>query len=225
MSSKANSKHINIYLSDTDKTDMSKNAAKSHDNMSHQYIILSHDKMRVEYDLMTRDLAILRVRHDELEEESERMEKTITNLKGFVKNIGEMNKLNSQLKKSYSNFQNETRTIAMSNYSTIYWLVCDKVLSLFVLFTMYVMLWFMNCVTFVDITLATVLDILVIGLTMYSFREEFSFIKYSWAAPKLSDTPYKVIHQKYMPVINEKMSELAELEKGNEFLNDLIDLQ
>jgi len=44
-------------------------------------------------------------------------------------------------------------------------------------------------------------------------------------APDIKDTKYHVIHNKYTPVISEKMAALAEIEKDNEFLNDLIDIQ
>ena len=41
----------------------------------------------------------------------------------------------------------------------------------------------------------------------------------------LDNSRYHKVCKKYMPVIDEVKAELAELEKGNDFLNDLIDVQ
>ena len=120
MNSDSNSKQINIYLSDADKTEMNKKAVESTENMSQQYIILSHDKMRIANEQLSEKLAELQRKCEELEEDNESMEKTVMNLKGFVKNIGEMNKLNIQLKKTYAKFQNESRNLIVDNYNTIY---------------------------------------------------------------------------------------------------------
>lgn len=225
MNSDSNSKQINIYLSDADKTEMNKKAVESTENMSQQYIILSHDKMRIANEQLSEELAELQRKCDELEEDNERMEKTVMNLKGFVKNIGEMNKLNIQLKKTYAKFQNESRNLIVDNYNTIYKLLCDKAVSMCIIFIVYMILWFMNCVSFVDVVLSVTLDSVLIMFTFRSFRYECSYVKDIRYAPDIKDTKYHAIHHKYATVISEKMSALAEIEKGNEFFNDLIDMQ
>lgn len=225
MNSDSNSKQINIYLSDADKTEMNKKAVESTENMSQQYIILSHDKMRIANEQLSEELAELQRKCDELEEDNERMEKTVMNLKGFVKNIGEINKLNIQLKKTYAKFQNESRNLIVDNYNTIYKLLCDKAASMCIIFIVYVILWFMNCVSFVDVVLSVTLDAVLIMFTFRSFCNECSYVKDIRYAPDIKDTKYHAIHHKYASVISEKMSALAEIEKGNEFINDLIDMQ
>lgn len=225
MNSDSNSKQINIYLSDADKTEMNKKAVESTENMIQQYIILSHDKMRIANEQLSEELAELQRKCDELEEDNERMEKTVMNLKGFVKNIGEMNKLNIQLKKTYAKFQKESRNLIVDNYNTIYKLLCDKAASMCIIFIVYIILWFMNCASFVDVVLSVTLNAALIMFTFRSFRYECSYVKDIRYAPDIKDTKYHAIHHKYATVISEKMSALAEIEKGNEFFNDLIDMQ
>ena len=225
MNSDSNSKQINIYLSDADKTEMNKKAVESTENMSQKYIILSHDKMRIANEQLSEELAELQRKCDEFEEDNERMEKTVMNLKGFVKNIGEMNKLNIQLKNTYTKFQNESRNLIVDNYNTIYKLLCDKVASMCISFIVYMILWFMNCASFVYVVLLVTLDAALIMFTFLSFCNEFSYVKDIRYAPDIKDTKYHVIQHKYAPVISEKTSALAKIEKGNEFLNDLIDMQ
>lgn len=226
MNADSNSKQINIYLSDADKTEMNKKAVESTENMIQQYIILSHDKMRIANEQLSEELAELQRKCDELEEDNERMEKTTMNLKEFVKNMRKMNKLNIQLKKTYAKFQNESRNLIVDNYKTIYRLLIDKAASLCGFFIVYMILWFTNCASFVDVVIISMPNFILNMFTFRSFYNECSYVKgIRYVLLDIKDTKYHVIHNKYAPVISEKMSALAEIEKDNEFLNDLIDMQ
>ena len=171
------------------------------------------------------ELAQLQTLYDELDEDNESMKETVMNLKVFVKNIGEMNKLNIQIKKTYEKFQNESRNLIVDNYNTIYKLICAKAVLMCIIFIVYVFLRFMNCVSFLDVVLSVTLYAALIMFTSRLFCNECSYVKDIRYAPDIKDTKYHVIHNKYTPVISEKMAALAEIEKDNEFLNDLIDIQ
>lgn len=224
-SDKNKQKQINIYLSDSDKNDLRNKANISTDNMSQQYIILNNDKMRIANNKLSNDLGNLQLRFDELDEDSGRMEKTITNLKGFVKNIGEMNKLNNQLKKSYSKFQKDTRNILVTSCHTTNRLMFDKVFSGFVIVIIYIFLLYMDCVTVSSVTLALVLEVLVITTSIFAFNGDYAFITNSMDDTNIDETKYNQMRKKYTSFIADKIADLAELERGNEFLNDLIDMQ
>lgn len=219
------SKHINIYLSPDDKSRMDAKKVESPENMSQAYLIQSYDKMRREFDTLKIELGEKTRECETLEEDNERMEKTVTNIKGFVKNLGEMYKKNDQLKKRYSKFQNETSILLADSYNTIYRLVCDKVCTLLTIMGICLILWYFNCMTFSDIVFTATLDLSLMAVSLYTFRLECSYIKDIRVTPNIKDTKYHILRQKYMPVINDLDAELTELEKGNEFLNDLIDMQ
>jgi len=171
MNSDSNSKQINIYLSDVDNTEMDKKAVESTENMSQQYIILSHDKIRIANEQLSEELAELQRKYDELEEDNECTEKIDMNLKGFVKNIGEMNNLNIQFNKTYTKFQKESHNLIVDNYNTIYMLLCGKAASMCIIFNVYMILWFMNCASFVDVVLSVTLNSALIMFTFRSFLQ------------------------------------------------------
>jgi hypothetical protein len=222
---KSSPKQINIYLSDVDKTEMNKKAIESSENMSQQYIILSHDKMRIDRDLLNDELAELRRKYDELEDDNDQMEKTIINLKGFVKNIGEMNKLNSQINNTYSKFQTESRNLIIDNYNIIYKLIRTTAVSIGVIFIVYIILLFMNYVTMSDIGILVALYGTLALFIVPSFYNKCPYVKDIRYVLKIKDTDYHIIHHKYHHIICDKMMELTKIENGNAFLNDLIDMQ
>ena len=98
-------KGVSIYLSENDKI----GSRNSQSDSSTAYILRSHDNMLESYTKMKSELEVVTGEKFILEEENERMEKSLSNLKGFVKNLAIMRRLNSELLKKYIKYQNDTK--------------------------------------------------------------------------------------------------------------------
>lgn len=225
------SRLFNIYLStkDTPTENISvvqaarNNAGKY--TSSQQYIIQRFEHMSKAYEQTKDELTEASIRCDLLEEDNERMEKSITNLRGFVKNMAEMNRMNDKLKKKYDKFQSETKDLLVVNYTLVYQLVYDRLFMTSIVAILCVLLCYFNYMTLRNVSIIIFLEFTLMFITFTSFREECSFIKSIRVSPHIKDTKYQVLHQRYMATIKEISVELHDAEKGNDFLNDLIDLQ
>jgi hypothetical protein len=219
------SRLVNIYLSKAEKETINNKKNKSTSNMSQAYLIQSYDKMRQEYDELKIELAEKISLCDSLEEDNARMEKSITNLRGFVKNIAEINRMNERLKKIYMKFQVDTDAILIKNYNLIYRLVYDKFITLVITACLCIVLWYFNILNFMSIFVVLIMDFTLAIISIASFKGEFLYIKNIKVYPKVEDKEYYIVCKKYMTVINDITASLKDAEKGNDFLIDLIDLQ
>ena len=231
LQSSEDSRLFNIYLSTKDNPTGTHDADKHQKkfdrktNSSQQYIIQRFEQMSKSYDELKQELAEKCMLCDSLMADNESMEKSITNLRGFVKNMAEMNRMNEKLKKKYAKFQSETKDLLVVNYNLIYKLAYDKLVMAGIMVILCALLCYFNCLTLRNASLMIFMEFTLMYITFSSFKQECSFIKSISAYPNIKNTKYQVLHQKNMPSIKEISEELHDAEKGNDFLNDLIELQ
>lgn len=228
MDSPTEQQPINIYLSRTEKTNLSKTTDNS-SNASQAYIIASHDKMLRDYNRIKEDLSIMTAERDMLEEENERMEKSLTNLKGFVKNLALMNGLNKTLVKKYTKYQNDTYILLVEQYELVFHLIHDVMMELLLLFLIYISLWYFGFISFLDVVGVAMFKGTITAYKWTFYKTKVQHIKNIRSPPKIEDTKFHNIRKKNMNSIDEKLGEIKELESGNAFLsdplNELIDVQ
>jgi hypothetical protein len=218
-------KGVSIYLSENDKI-VSRN---SQSDSSTAYILRSHDNMLESYTKMKSELEAVNGEKFILEEENERMEKSLSNLKGFVKNLAIMRRLNSELLKKYIKYQNDTKNLLMEQYEITASVVYDNVMELILILVIYLFLYYFGLVRFIEMVLFIVLkgSFNLVKWTIYT--RQLPYIKMAFKCIDIVDTKLYIIEQKNKQYINDRMTELKEIEKANEFLtdplNELIDLQ
>jgi Asp-tRNA(Asn)/Glu-tRNA(Gln) amidotransferase C subunit len=207
------SERVNIYLSNSEVTSLNELSEK---NMTQVYIIKTNDKLRKDQSIMSQIISSRDIKISELEDDSERMEISITNLRGFVKNFGEMNKINEQLVKKYTTFQDKTRILLADKYNVILHIKWFQYGTLFVCGLLNIIIWLFNIISF-GMALSSVLIYWTLMLTfMFKFHEFRQDIK---------NTEYFILYHRCQPSIKELEEDLKKIKKGNDFLNDLIDLQ
>jgi len=197
---------VNIYLSDAEMKE-----SKSSDGM--EYIIAQNNKMVAERDEMKLQIILITTELREITEENEQNEKTIINLKGFVKNLGEINKSHIEISNYRRLYQKDTAALLKSNYNMyaalifmfVAILMCEVVVHLICSFAFTV---------FVDITYMSVIVMM---------RHE---IKDAWRNTiHKKNKKYDELCRNWVSVLCESQKELKALNDGNDFLNDLIDVQ
>jgi hypothetical protein len=207
---RSNRNPVNIYLSDTELKDNTSDCTPS---LYKQYIITQNNKMLKERDTMQDELNDIKIDLQEITEENERNEKTIINLKGFVKNLGEINKIQTILNKSHKLYQRDTSQLLMANYRAY--------MTLLLIFVGFVL-----CSIFVHLMnsslLVVLLDITYL-ITLFVFRYE---IKTAWFNNLYQkNKKYDKLVAQWTTALRNYQKELGELNAGNDFLNDLIDVQ
>lgn len=212
-------KVVNIYLNREERFKNSTN------NECQAYIINSHDKMLQEYNSMKRELEYANNKIYELEGENDRLEKSLINLRGFVKNLSEMNKVNRNLYKKYAEFQNETRTLLMNQYAIVHQFTYDMYLdTAFVLAICAILYWF-KFISMIDLIFTLTFKFGMFTVKICNYQKYMPYIKNIFKKINLNDTPYYDVSKKMLPKIQVIQDELKNIEAGNNFLNDLIDLQ
>ena len=136
-----------------------------------------------------------------------------------------MNRINESLAKKYSAFQGRTRILLTDNYNALYYIAIHQVIILFGFVGMFIIFWWFNIVTFGYAVLESILQGFLVGGFLFKFRKEFQHVKSVIHQPDFKTTEYFTLYQKCQPGITELEEELKEIKKGNDFLNDLIDLQ
>jgi hypothetical protein len=222
---KKSPKGVSIYLSENDKI----GPRNSQSDLSTAYILRSHDNMLESYTTMKSELESVNGEKFILEEENEHMEKGLSNLKGFVKNLAIMRRLNSELLKKYIKYQNDTKNLLTEQYEMTASVVYDNVIELILILIMYLFLYYFGLVRFIEMVLFIVLkgSFYLVKSTMYKIQ--LPYIKNIFKSIDIADTKLYIIEQKNKQYIIDRMTELKEIEKANEFLtdplNELIDLQ
>lgn len=218
-------KGFSIYLSENDKIKTMDSQSES----STAYILRSHDNMLESYTKMKSELESLKNEKFILEEENARMEKSLSNLKGFVKNLAIMCRLNSEILSKFIKYQDDTKNLLIDQYKITSVIVYDNVTELILILIMYLFLYYFGLVRFFEILLFILFksSFNLVKWTLY--RRKLSYIKNIFKNIDIADTKLYIIERKNKQYIKNRMTELKEIEKANEFLtdplNELIDLQ
>lgn len=226
MSHSEESKHINIYLNEVDKEQLKKSY---NDNPAQTYILISHDKMLKEYNQMKIKLKEIEDVKTALETENERHEKSLSNLRGFVKNLAEIKQLHENLVKKYSMYQNDTRNILIDQYKLVYELISNICIYLIFTFLVYIILWGLGYISNNGLFSICVIHGSKLVKDWGEYKKEIPYFKSIKFNLNIKDTLYHTMACGYLPGIQEIKIKLKDIEKGNDFLSDplheLIDIQ
>ena len=201
---------VNIYLSNVEVERLNK---KPTENMAQVYLIQNNDKMKKDQIAMEKIIQRHEDKINELEDEIERLETSAVNLRGFVKNVGEMNKINNQLSSTYKTFQEKTGSLLKDQHIVIQSVGTHQILSFASIISLMFILWWFNGVDFSHVVFEISMQGAIFASFYINFNKHFSDAKH-----------YIALQKKYNAIIKESHDELKEAEKGNDFLNDLVDL-
>ena len=216
---------VNIYLSASDNERLIARGGESNGNLTQVHLIQSNDKLRRGQDDMRLSLAANLNKIADLEDEEDRLEKSIVNLRGFAKNLGAMNRINEKLVKKNMAFQGKTRALLSDKYDSLYRIMCHHVFMLIGFVVGMFILWMFNFVEFGTCVSEVTLHGTIVMVFMFTFREEFQHVKSIRGVMDLKDTEYYTLYKRCQPSITELEEELKDIKKGNDFLNDLLDRQ
>ena len=124
-----------------------------------------------------------------------------------------------------SSFQKKTNALLAGEYKLFHKVVYDRVLELVIYSFVCMGLYWFGVVDFGVMVSGIMAQITLFLGFMRTFAIDFKFIKSVRCPLNLKNTEYYVLFQRCQPLITETEEELKEIKKGNDFLNDLIDLQ
>jgi hypothetical protein len=197
-------------------------------NLMHEYIISSQIETNKENNLLKKEIKDLTNEKNSIEDDNERMEKSLINLKGFVKNFAMLSNLNKKLNKIEENNKKEIKAFYIyTNFLLVYDISFMCKINLILNLLLYILMY--NDY----ISLYTIYTIYIILYT--PFHIKFLFMNYNNdkdKVPENGDTRiinYNNYIKKYKNEINEIKSEIKEIVSGNAFLSstmiELIELQ
>ena len=197
---------FNIYLSDNELKSM-----KNKEDAT-EYLILQNNKILKERDEMKEELNIIKSQLEEMTEESERYEKSIINLKGFAKNLGEMHKYQVSLDEYRRLYQKETANLFKQQY---------KEYSALILLMLVMFIGELLALIFGDVFRIVILlsQFILLVITRYVIKEVCSDTMHG------TNKKYDELVSKWTGILCDCKKEIYDITKGNDFLNDLIDIQ
>lgn len=211
--------NVNIYLSTTDTQKLENGSSKNE-----MYLIMTYDKMRQDYDNQKKCLVKFESDIAALEDDNDHMERSIQNLRGYVKNMSELAKLNKSISDKYKAYQADTESIAVANYQIIKSMITKNIAMMFIISVAYFLLWAFDVIYFEEIVFNLGIVLPIVGIYTYGFRQNYWCVANMFKRVDVKHTMYYNIKQTYVTAINNKLEEIVEITKGNDFLNDLVDL-
>jgi hypothetical protein len=194
---------VNFYFGGLDKAGFV-NPSDSADKKSTNYIIFQNDRLHAMLKKLEDELHELTLKNDELENDNESLETSKTNLKGYVQNQGEYNRLSKKLVDVY-----ETAITGINKYKDeLEWNI--KYLGLaFILLEIALFIYKLY-----NFDLFGAIEMFILnGAVAYIVSKVYK--------------PYteivKIRNIKYTQTVVKIKEELKETSKGNDYLNDLID--
>lgn len=207
-------KPISIYLNSGETEEL-----KTNTKCDHSYLILLNDKLRRSQDDMTDEMKTLRTQNSELEYESDRMEKTVQNLRGISKNFIELNKLHkilNSVEKKYT-----TQLEAHIEY------LRRQINNIFTKILIFVITDILMCVMFAA---ADVISLEHMTCTILLYASVIGFIYYMKYTNRIYELISPVderllrIRSNFSGDIATTKTLIKKINKSVDFLNDLVDL-
>lgn len=193
---------VNIFLSEHEMKSM-KDA-----NDATEYLIMQNNKILQERDRMKEELARTKARLDDIIEDADRDEKRIINLKGFAKNLAELNATRITMADYYRLYQNDTARLLKHQYEEYTFLVLTM-LGLFL------------CELLSLVFGATGITFVMFVIALIFMRH---MIKSVWSdVLNGKNLRYDDLVLKWVDIIRGCKKDVKEITKGNDFLDELID--
>ena len=186
--------NVTIFLTTKDR----KNKVLSSSTPQENYIILMNDILQSEQRSLTNKIQELNVKIDELESDNDRMEKGRTYMKGLLKNFNELGKYREQIIKNQDNIlENIPKDLQIFK--------CRAIKHLRILQS--ILLGFM-CIWYETHSLLDFISIFFLLITIAAFQESTI-----WNMPITNKGDNNI----------DIKNEIVELEKGQDYIHELID--
>ena len=207
-------KPISIYLTDRESEEM-----KTNNKCDHSYLILLNDKLRKSQDEMSGEMKLIQNQNNDLEYESDRMEKTIQNLRGISKNFILLNNLYKKLNNSeklYTKQLEEHSEYLRHQINQIF-----KKLIMFVAANVliYIILVIADIISVAYMTCTIILYASVVGVIHYT-----KYIEHIYDLISPVDKRLVQIKREFSGDISTTKTMIKKINKSTDFLNDLVDL-
>jgi hypothetical protein len=214
--------HVNIYLTDDESAEIkTRNTTESEKGNAYMYMI--HDKLRKDYDAIADDLKITESKCETIEDECDRQEKTIINLKGYVQNLNSINNLNANLIEKYAKFQKETAAAALASYNDVRYFINGAFSMMLSVIFLQVVCWYMDIISF-NAAIGNVIGVSPI-FAYYIFRIHIDYWRLSTAHKRVNvkNTPLYIIDQFYTYDIMNIKNEIMDVSSSIDFLSGALD--
>lgn len=195
-----NPENIHIYLKSDKDQEMLKNVSSYE-----KYIILTNETLHSENRELRLEKSNLSEKIEKLEDDCDKVEKSVTYMRGFLKNLVIMEQISRTKSEEYKKIQNEYN-ISIKNFNTVTfkhfrYLQCLMVLIVAIFYE-----------TQFYTLLQTVL-LTTIFIVFSAFHES-----------TIKEMSIPISIENHIKKIQEKDVELTELKKGQDFLNEYIDI-
>ncbi len=207
-------KPISIYLNNGETEEL-----KANTKCDHPYLILLNDKLRRSQDEMTDDMKTMRTQISDLEYESDRMEKTVQNLRGISKNFIELNKLHKILNSAEKKYT--TQLEAHIGY------LRRQINNIFIKILIFVITDILMCIMFAA---ANVISLEHMSCTILLYASVIGVIHYMKYTNRIYELISPVderllrIRNNFSGDITTTKTLIKKINKSVDFLNDLVDL-
>ena len=220
-----NSYNINIF-------EKNKDVVRKADNSSQEYIILQNEALTNQNKGFIVEIQQLKIQIDELEEESDRYEKSKTYMRGLLKNFVEMNKDRNLIIQEYSKYIQSLDTYFNTNYNNNLFL--DKYFKLIVvsIASSFMILYMCNIISFYTlfISYTIIYSSIVCNILHMNEKETLSNVmlfKFNFNnnfKSTLKEEPHYVAYSNFKKKMKESNKRILEVEKANDFINDYCDV-
>lgn len=207
------SKPISIYLTNEEKTDIRENGC------DHSYLILLNDKLRKSQDDMTAEMKLMQTQISDLEYDSDRMEKTVQNMRGISKNFIELNKIQKILNNTERSYTRQLE--AHSGYLRTQLHNNIKIMLIFMIIDI------LMCVLFAPLELISVEHMIhrIIQYSVITYGAYYTgYIKHIYDCTSPVDKRLLRIKNKFENDVTPIKLNIKKINKSVDFLNDLVDL-
>lgn len=201
--------NINIY-------DKNKKTIESANNKSESYLIISNEELNNKNRELLIEINELNNNIGDLENDSDKMEKSITYQRGLLHNFNSNKKLQLELIKKYKKLV--TKNIELSNYILEKYNILLKIINYSLLSSFALML--VSLLIFGDL-ISFLVYVMIIGLSFYIISDTiYDFNPYNFNS-QIEKYKYDIKTQNN-GIIN-CVNNIEKLSKNNDFVSDLFD--
>lgn len=212
----------NIYLNDNETRNIKENNVTEADK-GNAYMFLIHDKLRKDHDELRYELIKMQEQYTEIENDNGRMEKTIINLKGYIRNINTLNNLNKLMVKKYIQYQKDTAETTKVGYSDVRYFINNGINMILTIILLQVLL----CVTGLILFNTMVFNLInltpVFAYYIYKIRVNYWDLLTSHSRLNIKLTQLHGITQHYNHEITKIKEDIKEVSRGIDFLSEVLD--
>lgn len=201
--------NINIY-------DNNKNKIETANNKSESYLIISNEELNNKNRELIIEINNLNNNIVDLENDSDKMEKSLTYQRGLLHNFNSNKKLQSELIKKYKKLV--TKNIELSNYILEKYNILLKIINYSLLSS--VTLVMMSLLIFGDL-ISILVYIMIIGLSIYVISDTIYNFNLDNFYSRIGK--YKADIKIHNNCIITSINDIEKFSKNNDFVSDLFD--